>query len=283
MTVTPFAGFIQPDPSLRARPFGDLHMLLDIPILSGHRADLAQFSFSDPAFRSLVSAIKVQDGFEDQCTAKYYYDMFSIATDTIDQVDRLVEVGVYMGGATVILAGVIANTQQELVLIDINERCLLFSYERMIRSFPSVADRVRLFHGDLPTYVRDVLLPEQTAKRILVQLDGSHAFQEVIRDLGTLSFVQDRLHGIMAQDTHLRGMPQGARFIDAALFGVFGGEFEYLAIGSVYNQFQEELLKPNRYGGNYFLAGKPEGMYLPMSHNRFEYPHPDIAIDDFFW
>jgi hypothetical protein len=283
MATTHFSGFIDPDPTLRDRPFGELHRLFDIPILSGHRADLAQFTFSDAAFRDLVSSITVRDGFEDQCTAKYYYDMFSIAQDTMDHVDRIVEVGVYMGGATVILAGVIAQTRQELVLVDINERCLLFSYERMVRSFPSVADRVRLFHGDLPTYVRDVLLPEQVAKRMLVQLDGAHIFQEVIRDLGTLSFVKDRLHGIMAQDTHLRGMPKGARFIDAALFGVFGGEFEYVAIGSVYDQCQEELLTPNHYGGNYFLAGKPEGMYLPMSHNRFEYPHPAISIDDFFW
>jgi hypothetical protein len=33
----------------------------------------------------------------------------------------------------------------------------------------------------------------------------------------------------------------------------------------------------------YFLPSKIEGMYVPLSHNCFEYPHPLIKIDEFFW
>lgn len=43
------------------------------------------------------------------------------------------------------------------------------------------------------------------------------------------------------------------------------------------------MIAPNIFGGNYFLPGKPEGMYLPMALNQFHYPHPLITIDDFFW
>jgi hypothetical protein len=276
-------GFIEPDRALDARPFGELHTLLDIPIYSGHRAEFPQFDYPDLGFQQILSKVTVHGDYEDQCSAKYYYDMYNIAVNEAEGVDRIVEVGTYMGGASVILAGCAERTGAELVMIDIVDRHLQFSYQRLARSFPSVAERVKLFCGDLPTYVRDALMPEQSSSRLLVQLDGSHAFQEVIRDLGTLSYVKDRLIGIMAQDTHLRGIPNGARFIDAALYGVFGGDMQYMAMGSEYGEWQTELVTPNKYGGNYFMPGQPEGMYLPMSHNAFRYPHPDMTIDQFFW
>jgi hypothetical protein len=276
-------GFIEPDRALDARPFGELHTLLDIPIYSGHRAEFPQFDYPDLGFQQILSKVTVHGDYEDQCSAKYYYDMYNITVNEAENVDRIIEVGTYMGGASVILAGCAERIGAELVMIDIIDRHLQFSYQRLARSFPSVAERVKLFCGDLPTYVRDALMPEQSSSRLLVQLDGSHAFQEVIRDLGTLSYVKDRLIGIMAQDTHLRGIPNGARFIDAALYGVFGGDMQYMALGSEYGEWQTELVTPNKYGGNYFMPGQPEGMYLPMSHNAFRYPHPDMTIDQFFW
>jgi len=276
-------GFIDPDSSLRERPFSELHDLLDVAIFSGHQADFAPYLFADRDFREIVTRINVTEGYEDQCSAKYYFDMCRVVLEEAEQIDRIVEVGVYMGGASVLLAGCAEKIDAELVMIDINDRHLQFSFERLRRSFPEAAERTRLFHGDLPTYVRDVLLPEAAEARIMVQLDGSHAFEDVVRDLGSLYYVRERLQGLMVQDTHLRGMPKGARFIDAAVFGVFGGDMQYVSIGSTYDESQTELVTPNRFGGNYFLPGKPEGMYLPMSHNQFEYPHPSIRIEDFFW
>jgi hypothetical protein len=274
--------FIEPDRTLDNRSFDELHSLLNIPIYSGFRAEFPFDDFPDAHFHELLSKITIASGYEDQCSAKYYFDMYNIIVNGGEPVDRIIEVGVYMGGASVILAGCAEKLDAELVLIDIEARHLQFSYQRLARDFPQVLDRVRLFHGDLPTYVRDVLLPEQLASRLMVQLDGSHAFPEVIRDLGTLSYVRDRLVGIMAQDTHLRGGPLGVRFIDSALHGIFSGDFQYLAMGTVYQEWQTEMTTPNNFGGNYFLAGQPEGMYLPMSHNEFKYPHPTIGIEQFF-
>ncbi len=282
MAVTPAYGFIDPDHALDNRPFSELRGLLGISIYSGHRADFPSLTYPDEGFQEILSKISINNDYEDQCSAKYYYDMHNIVMNEAEEVGRILEVGVYMGGASVILAGCAEKLGAELVLIDIAASHLQFSYQRLTRCFPSMRERVRLFHGDLPAYVRDVLLAEQSSRRFLVQLDGGHAFSDVIRDLGTLSYVQDRLIGIMAQDTHLRGDPLGMRFIDAAIYGIFGGNMQYMTMGSEYGAWQTELTNPSKYGGNYFLPDTPEGMYLPMSHNAFRYPHPSIGIDQFF-
>lgn len=276
--------FVEPDRSLDSVPFDELHKRLDITIMSGHRADLATFGSTDIGFLSLISKIKVHSGYEDQCTAKYYGDMYDIVANLEGEVDRIVEAGIFMGGSSVILAGCAERIDAELVMIDIDERYLQFGYQRLIRSFPDAASRVKLYLGDLPVYVRDVLIPEQSQSRLLVHHDAGHAFHDLIRDLGALSFVKDRLLGVMVQDTHLRGPPKGMRFVDLALLGIFGTDMQFIGMGSVYTEEEHpELLVPNQYAGGYFLPDKLEGMYVPMSHNSFEYPHPRLTIDQFFW
>lgn len=276
-------GFIEPDRALDTVPFSDLHTILDIPIMSGHRADLAPFAATDPGFAALLSNIKVDADYEDQCSAKYYHDIYNVVMSEAEKIDRIVEVGIFMGGSSVIFGGCLGRIDADLVMIDIGEKYLQFGYQRVVRNFPDIASRVRLFHGDLPTYTRDVLLTESSSDRLMVHVDGDHSFQGVLRDVGVLSYVKERVVGIMAQDTHLRGPPKGMRFVDLALLAAFGGDMAFVPLGSAYEAWQTELVNPNKFAGGYFLPGKLEGMYLPMSHNTYEYPHPLIPIDQFFW
>jgi hypothetical protein len=251
--------------------------------MSGHRADLAPFTANDPGFAELIAKIRVHADYEDQCSAKYYHDIYTVLMSEAAKVDRIIEVGIFMGGSSVIFAGCAEKIDADLVMIDIGEKYLQFGYQRLIRSFPNMASRVRLFHGDLPTYTRDILVKEESDDKLMVHLDGDHSFQGVLRDVGVLSFVKDRVIGVLAQDTHLRGPPKGMRFVDLALLAAFGGDMSFIPLGSAYEAWQTELVNPNQYAGGYFLPGKLEGMYLPMSHNSFEYPHRLITIDQFFW
>lgn len=284
MDIRKEGGFVEPDRSLDSVPFDELHKRLDITIMSGHRADLAPFGSMDLGFLGILSNIKVHSGYEDQCTAKYYFDMYSIVDKEGSDIDRIVEAGVFMGGSSVILGACAERLDTEFVMIDITERYLQFAYQRLIRSFPEAASRVKLYLGDLPLYVRDVLVPEQSQARLMVHHDAGHSFQDLVRDMGALSFVKDRLIGVMVQDTHLRGPPEGMRFVDLGLLGVFGQDLQYVGMGSVYTEEEHpELLRPNQWRGGYFLPDKLEGMYVPMGYNRFEYPHPLITLDQFFW
>ncbi|WP_204311178.1 hypothetical protein, partial [Klebsiella michiganensis] len=65
---------------------------------------------------------KVRDlslAYEDQCSPQYYYDIVRTLRDYNGQFDRVVEVGVFMGGSTAYFAGCIEAFDFDLDLIDI--------------------------------------------------------------------------------------------------------------------------------------------------------------------
>jgi cephalosporin hydroxylase len=260
----------------------DIHQKLGIPILSGHRADFSPFQGKNAIFDSIAAhAGKFYQGYEDQCSNQYYFDLFQCVKKALGEITRIVEVGVYMGGASTILAGCAHIMGLELDLVDIDAACLRFTYERIRRTFPEQAAKVRLYHGDLPSYVRDVLLSDTRAKA-LVQHDGSHEFEQVVKDLSMLSFVKDRIHSITVQDTHLRGLPHAMQFVDAAVFAVFGYDAKFSAMGTAYAADNQLMTTPNRFQGNYFLPETYEGLCLAISENSFRYPHPSVPLEAFF-
>ena len=280
MTTTAW-GFIQPRASLADLPVEAIHQELAISIKGGHRASFDSFRGANKVFDDIAArAGTFSVGYEDQCSAKYYFDLFDCLRSCYGEIDRVVEVGVFMGGASVILAGCGEKLDFELDLVDVNPRFLLFSYERIRRTFPEQARRVRLFLGDLPTYVRDVLLQEPNVTA-MVQHDGSHEFNQVVRDLGSLHYAHPRIHSLAIQDTHLRGLPHQLNFVDAAVCAVFGFEAVFAPLGTSYSEYDHDVTTPNRFEGNYFLPGRPEGMYLTMAANTFHYPHPAISLESF--
>jgi hypothetical protein len=277
-----FAGtFIEPatDLSHSATP----HEQLGVPIYSGFQAlrHANGLTGENRLFDQLVARINALDiPYEDQCSPKYYFDLVKAIRDRAGEFDRVVEVGVYMGGASSVLAGCIESFDFDLDLVDINAGFLRFSHERICRIFPEAAGRIRLFHGDVASYVRHVLM-DQPNERVIVHHDGAHNFNQVVRDLAALSFVRDRLHSLILQDTHLRGTLEGFNFVDCALFAAFGSELQCQPIGARYGE-GDPITFPNHYQGNYFLPDVPEGVVLPMACNEFLYPHPTMRFDDMF-
>lgn len=272
--------FIEPDTELEA--LADPNEKLQIKIHSGYKAMNHAKSltgtnrFFDEIYRR---SRELEIPYEDQCSDQYYYDLVQTLRDYAGEYTRVVEVGVYMGGASTVIAGCAERFAFDMDLVDINERFLRFAYERIRRLYPEMAKRVRLFHGDLPDYVATVMMETDDHRHILHH-DGAHSFPLVVRDLAALSFVKDKLHAIIAQDTHLRGRIEHMNFVDMALYAVFGLGMNYAPIGAVYMDIDGRTV-PNQYQGNYFMPDSFEGFVVPMAMNEFKYPHPSMELESF--
>lgn len=105
--------------------------------------------------------------------------------------------GVYMGGSSNVPAGCIPSFNFDLDMVDVHIPYLQFSYEGIRRLYSNCTGRIQLFHGDLPFYVRAVLNEDDGGKYV-VQHDGSHEFNDVARDMASLSFINKRLCAIIA-------------------------------------------------------------------------------------
>ena len=122
---------------------------------------------------------------------------------------------------------------------------------------------------------------KETTGKCVVHHDGAHDFNQVVIDMASLSFVADRVHAVIAQDTHLRGSLKHMNFVDLALYAVFGQDLSYAPIGAVYEE-GDPSTRPNRWQGNYFLPDAPEGFVIPMALNQFKYPHSSVTAEAYF-
>jgi hypothetical protein len=270
--------FIEPMPELS--DIKEVAAHLNLKVYSGFRAPLEHFAGQNRVFDSIAERIaNTPIRCEDQCSAQHYADLFEVVRGHFGRINRVVEVGVFMGGASTLLAGCLVPMDLTLDLVDISREYLLFTYERIHRTFPEAADRVRLFHGDLPTYVHQVLGNDADCSA-LVHHDGAHDFQQVVKDLSSLYYVRDRVRGLMIQDTHLRGRIEYCNFVDAAVYAVFGFDMKCQPLGQRYGE-GHAALEPNRYQGNYFLPNTAEGAFIPFAANTFKYPHPSMKLEEF--
>jgi hypothetical protein len=275
-----FSRFIEPDRELEA--LDDPAAQLGIPVGSGYKAALHSSDLigQNKIYDRILSKQQQLDlKYEDQCSARYYFDLVWTLRDFNGQFDRVAEVGAYMGGSSSFLAGCMEPFDFDLDMIDINADLLRFAYERVRRLYPEAAKRIRLFHGDLPAYVRRVMMKEP-GHSYIVHHDGPHDFNRVVKDMASLYYVRESLFAVIAQDTHLRGTVEYMNFVDLALYAVFGADLKYAPIGAVYSELNP-LTEPNQFQGNYFMPDAPEGLVLPMAANQFRYPHPKLSMDDF--
>jgi hypothetical protein len=272
--------FIAPDP--RLREVDDLVAHMNVPVFSGHKAvhGLSQYRGIQPLFDQIIERNRAfEQAYEDQCSARYYFDLYCALEAMRGQFNRVAEVGVYLGGASAILSGCSADMDFDLDLIDVNPAFLRFSYERIRRTHPGAEQRVRLFLGGLPEYTAKALVG--SSDRVVIHHDGAHAFDQVVKDMSALYFAREALTAIIAQDTHLRGRIRHLNFVDMALYSVFGMDLVYTPIGARYSAGNAALTSPNKFQGNYFLPGQPEGMVLLMAENQFRYPHPSMTLTEF--
>ncbi|MEU8798980.1 class I SAM-dependent methyltransferase [Spirillospora sp. NPDC048819] len=270
--------FLEPDAALT--DVKHPHEALSIPIRGGQHADLKAFAGRNTVFDRTITRIEnLALTYEDQCSAYHYFDLFCQVERCHQELTRLVDVGVFMGGSSAVLAGCVEPMGLELDLVDVNDAYLRFTRERLRRLFPRAINRVRMFHGDLPTYTANVLGAEPKT-RALIHHDGAHAFDQVVKDLSSLYFTRDQVHGVAIQATHLRGDIAHLNFVDAAVHAMFGVEVKYEPLGANF-PLDAPVTIPNEWDGNYFLAGQPEGMYVPFDGVEWKYPHPTMELDDF--
>lgn len=267
--------FILPDAELET--IKDPNEKLNVYIPSGNKADFNPFLHRDAIFDSIVEKIVAQRtvmNYEEQCSGKYYFDVFNILQELKGKVRRVAEVGTFLGGASCIFAGCAEAFDFELDLIEAKKEFLLYTYERIRRAFPQVIGKVRLFLGDLPSYVKNVVQHEEQTN-ILFHHDAGHNFNQVVNDLASLSFIKDKAHSLMIQDTHLRSAKvQNYIFVDAAIFAVFGFDLTFAQFGARFNQSTE----PAYFGKSYFIDNHSEGFYIPFDQNKFHYPHPSMTL-----
>jgi len=115
--------FIDPDETLQSLNFAEIAERLNIEIYSGFKPDLTPWLGKNIIFDDLIAKRNTgtgNDHYEDQCSAKYYYDIFNTIKSSLGEANRIVEVGVFMGGSTSILAGCAHYLGIELDLIDIS-------------------------------------------------------------------------------------------------------------------------------------------------------------------
>ena len=272
-----WGSFINPD--LDLGNFKDPNEKIQAYIPSGYKADFMPFLGLNLEFDKMVAKIVAQRteiNFEDQCSAKYYFDIFNLIKNLNTKVRRVVEVGTFLGGASCIFAGVACQSDLEIDLIDAKKEFLLFTYERIRRAFPEAISKVRLFFGDLPTYVKTVV-DKEAQEGILIHHDACHNYNEVLRDLASLYFVKDKIQGLMIQDTHLRSAKLDRYiFVDAAVYSIFGFNLKYQEIGTKF----PEATEPAYNGQTYFAKNHSEGFYVPFDVNPFLFPHPSMKMDE---
>ena len=271
--MTTWQGVIAPDPSLQKLEFVELHKHLDIALNSGNRANLSEFSGNSAEFdRYIRLNEKLPHGYEDQCSAKHYYDLMHAAINS--KAARIVDIGVFTGGSSTVLAAAALKHGASLDLVDINDKYLLFTYERIRRVAPGA--KVTLYRGDFPSYVKHVMTPNPSPS--FIHHDGSHEFYQVVKDLASLYYVRQQVHSVLVQDTNLRGTNY-RNFVDAAVAAVFGLDVKFEPLGMT-AEATDPITIPNPYQGNYMLAGRPEAMLVHMAGATFLYPHSSMSIDE---
>lgn len=120
--------FLEPVAGLGA--INNLHEVLHIPIKSGHRADLKSFAGRSMIFDKIAAQIAaVSMPYEDQCSAQHYFDVFSCVERDHEELSRIIDVGVYMGGTSSMFAGCLEPLALELDLVDYDHFNLQFTYE----------------------------------------------------------------------------------------------------------------------------------------------------------
>lgn len=214
---------------------------------------------------------------EDQCTETWYFDIFNHFLTHFGQTRHVVEVGCFTGGSSRWLYVASRLFNFTLDIVDANKDFLAYARERLIDTFGGIEGNVRFFHGDLPTYVKEVAIFEQRTGTT-IHHDGAHTFNECVQDFASLFYIRDNLLNLIIQDTNLRSANVDLyTFVDLAAYAVFGLAHPHTPIGKSLT-----TNKPLWNAKIYFEEREPEGKIIPMQGIKFLYPHPTTAFEEFF-
>lgn len=245
--------------------------------------DFNAFTQQHPLFKNCLDKILSHphqvDFDRHPSSAQYYVDAFQTMQAHLPSVQRVVKVGVFLGNFPCLLAGLIESTLVSLDLVDIHKQHLYIAYRRIFDLYPTVASRVRLFFGDLPSYVARTAHQKNTIN--MVHYNGSYNFNEIVNDLASLSFIKEKVLNVLTQHVNLRSVQMSEYvFPDLAMLSVFGLNIHSQKLGQMLQTDTEPNIAQQEF--YYRISQRVEGLSIPLAENVFRYPHPRCnTINDF--
>lgn len=255
----------------------------DHALFSCNKLDFTPYAEASPLFKSIIDNIyahqfNLKNPYYN--SAKYYADCFTVTAYYVGNVQRIVAVGADPASMIIVLAGLIQEHNVILDIVDIDQCALLSVYKQIMQIFPNMANKVRLFFGDLPIYIHRHL--SNSSDQYLIHYQASTNFNDVIRDLGATYFQRNKIVGTMVYNTHLRSTRMhDYAFTDVALYALFGHNIQFIKLGNVINDTsQSSTLSDTHY---YHSSQRVDGLYIPYSNNQFRYPHPNTELTSFLY
>ncbi|MBF0344137.1 MAG: hypothetical protein HQL06_07890 [Nitrospirae bacterium] len=227
-------------------------------------------SFFDTIMARVGSACTRHD---EEASIKYYFDNYNHIKNNLSSIDTIVEVGCYLGGATVIFAQIAHAFGLQLYVVELNLHYMLFTYERLYRIAPETLSSVRFYHGTLEDFAKEYKVPLTKRSIYLVQ-DASHSYEGVVADLVATYDIKQGIHSMAFHDLHLRSTDWKMDvYVDRAIYAVFGLNARLHRIGIYTGEFfgtpDKQLANDKSGYGLFFMPNSFEGVIIPLSENTY--------------
>lgn len=239
--------------------------------------DLSYYASQSPHFAEIARVL--QNHLSDYYSAKYLFDCASILQKHVGTIQKLVEVSPKFGDLSCLFAETSNHMDIAYDIVDTDKNNLLNIYEKIQSLFPQAINRVRLFFGDLPIYIKKEIISSPVINLIHYQ---SQNFNDAVKDLAATFHARNNIFGTIVHGTHMRTTNmQYHAFVDAALYAIFGKNMQFLKLGEEATHATEPDVQHNP--PRYYASNRVDGMYVPYSKNIFHYPHPDSELDAFLY
>ncbi|MBF0591905.1 MAG: hypothetical protein HQL02_07440 [Nitrospirae bacterium] len=210
---------------------------------------------------------------EEEASIKYYFDNYSHIKNNLEGINTIVEVGCYLGGATVMFAQIAHALGLQFYVVELNFYYMLFTYERLLRVAPETLDSVRFYNGTLADFTSQYQLPLRERSIYLVQ-DASHSYDGVLADLVATYDIRQGIHSMAFHDFHLRSADWKMDvYVDRAIYAVFGVNANLRKIGFYTGEFfgtPEKQIANDKSGyGLYARANSFESVIIVLSENTY--------------
>lgn len=126
---------------------------------------------------ALIEGIAEHRGHESMTTLKYRDNLIRYILSTTGKCKGIVELGIFRGGISVLLAHICRRFRWPLYLVDISPDFISVTKELIGSLMPT--DHVVFFEGTLRTFAKEVELRETP----LIIVDGDHSVRGVLEDI----------------------------------------------------------------------------------------------------
>ncbi|MBF0339014.1 MAG: hypothetical protein HQL05_14445 [Nitrospirae bacterium] len=239
-----------------------------------HHTDALVAVGKDSFFDAMMARIaSVRTRHEEEASIKYYFDNYNHIKNNLADINTIVEVGCYLGGATVMFAQIAHAFGLKLYVVELNLNYLMFTYERLLRVAPETLDSVRFYNGTLADFAAQYRVPLVERSIYLVQ-DASHSFEGVLADLVATYDIRQGIHSMAFHDFHLRSADwKMDLYVDRAIYCVFGINANLRKIGFYTGEFfgapEMQIANDKSSYGLYGMPNAFEGVIIVLSENTY--------------